>query len=221
MNQTFIYYTVLFLIIFITISNLVENYRYSPKKIKNIIGIAFLLQIIRIVSLVSDQRYISLFKYVGFLDIIYIPLMALIAFYILLRSDKINFQFFKFAPMVLTGFYIGVITIFKPFFKMSWEYGYVITTEKQILLKSIYILFLVAILSSLILFKKENHSDKKGIVFLGVTLAFIIIENSLELLGVKFLNGAIISELILCILGFYIVLTFKKNRISIRDCIKS
>ncbi|EOU2075512.1 hypothetical protein C4D33_06390, partial [Clostridium perfringens] len=68
MNQTFIYYTVLFLIIFITISNLVENYRYSPKKIKNIIGIAFLLQIIRIVSLialalVSDQRYISLFKY--------------------------------------------------------------------------------------------------------------------------------------------------------------
>ncbi|EOU2050465.1 hypothetical protein C4D32_08030, partial [Clostridium perfringens] len=63
MNQTFIYYTVLFLIIFITISNLVENYRYSPKKIKNIIGIAFLLQIIRIVSLialalVSDQRYI-------------------------------------------------------------------------------------------------------------------------------------------------------------------
>ncbi|EGT0684232.1 hypothetical protein JAG77_002122, partial [Clostridium perfringens] len=65
MNQTFIYYTVLFLIIFITISNLVENYRYSPKKIKNIIGIAFLLQIIRIVSLialalVSDQRYISL-----------------------------------------------------------------------------------------------------------------------------------------------------------------
>ncbi|MEO2596696.1 hypothetical protein ABHA15_08950, partial [Clostridium perfringens] len=74
MNQTFIYYTVLFLIIFITISNLVENYRYSPKKIKNIIGIAFLLQIIRIVSLialalVSDQRYISLFKYVGFLDI--------------------------------------------------------------------------------------------------------------------------------------------------------
>ena len=226
MNQTFIYYTVLFLIIFITISNLVENYRYSPKKIKNIIGIAFLLQIIRIVSLialalVSDQRYISLFKYVGFLDIIYIPLMALIAFYILLRSDKINFQFFKFAPIVLTGFYIGVIAIFKPFFKMSWEYGYVITTEKQILLKSIYILFLVAILSSLILFKKEKHSDKKGIVFLGVTLAFIIIENSLELLGVKFLNGAIISELILCILGFYIVLTFKKNRISIRDCIKS
>ncbi|MCX0405389.1 hypothetical protein LI060_16025, partial [Clostridium perfringens] len=60
-----------------------------------------------------------------------------------------------------------------------------------------------------------------GIVFLGVTLAFIIIENSLELLGVRFLNGAIISELILCILGFYIVLTFKKNRISIRDCIKS
>ncbi|EOU1921567.1 hypothetical protein DMN35_14230, partial [Clostridium perfringens] len=148
-------------------------------------------------------------------------LMALIAFYILLRSDKINFQFFKFAPIVLTGFYIGVITIFKPFFKMSWEYGYVITTEKQILLKSIYILFLVVILSSLILFKKENHSDKKGIVFLGVTLAFIIIENSLELLGVRFLNGAIISELILCILGFYIVLTFKKNRISIRDCIKS
>ena len=53
MNQTFIYYTVLFLIIFITISNLVENYRYSPKKIKNIIGIAFLLQIIRIVSLIA------------------------------------------------------------------------------------------------------------------------------------------------------------------------
>ena len=58
-------------------------------------------------------------------------------------------------------------------------------------------------------------------ILVVVTLAFIIIENSLELLGVKFLNGAIISELILCILGFYIVLTFKKNRISIRDCIKS
>ncbi|TPF99906.1 hypothetical protein [Clostridium perfringens] len=58
-------------------------------------------------------------------------------------------------------------------------------------------------------------------ILVVVTLAFIIIENSLELLGVKFLNGAIISELILCILGFYIVLTFKKNRISIRNCIKS
>ena len=214
------YYIFLLLIIFLSFLMIKKNIDYSPKKIKNIIGIVFLLQIIRIISLialalVSDQRYISLFKYVGFLDIIYIPLMALVAFYILIRSDKIKFHFFKFAPIVLTGFYIGVITIFKPFFKMSWEYGYVITTERQILLKSIYILLLVAILSSLILFKKENHSDKKGIMFLGVTLAFIIIENSLELLGIKFLNGAIISELILCILGFYIVLTFKKNRISI------
>ncbi|MHC9416934.1 hypothetical protein ACY0IV_17775, partial [Clostridium perfringens] len=61
----------------------------------------------------------------------------------------------------------------------------------------------------------------KVLVFLGVTLDFIIIENSLELLGFIFLNGAKISELILCILGFYIVLTYKKNRISIMDFIKS
>lgn len=226
MNQTFIYYTILFFIIFITIGNLVENYKYSPKKIKDIISIVFLLQIIRIISLivlalVSNQRYISLFKYVGFLDIIYIPLLALVAFYILFRSDRIKFEFFKFAPILLTGFYIVVIAIFKPFFRMSWEYGYIVTIERNTLLKSIYIILLVTILSCLILFKKEKHSNKKGILFLGVTLAFIIVENSLELLGIKFLNGDIISELILCILGFYIVLTFKKNRISARDCIKS
>lgn len=220
MNQTFIYYTVLFLIIFITIGNLVGNYRYSPKKIKNIIGIVFLLQIIRIssliaLSLVNNQRYISLFKYAGFLEIAYIPLIVILAFYIFLRSDKIKFEFFKFAPFILIGFYFIMIAIFNPFFTVSWEYGYLITTEKYFLFKAIYIFILTIILSALLLFKKEKHSDKKGVTFLIITVSLILIENSLDLLGTNFLNGTVISEVFLCLLCFYIVLTFKKNRISI------
>lgn len=220
MNQTFIYYMILFLIILITISNLVENYRYSPKKIKNILSLLFILQIIRSISLVvlaliDNQRYVSFLKYLGILELVYIPLLLILSCYTLLRSDKIKFSFFKFAPILLIVFYLGMISIFPPFFNVSWEYGYIITTEKYFCFKSIYVILLILILSSLILFKKEKHSDRKGINCLLITMIAIVIENLMGFFKISFLNANVTTELILCFLCFYIVFTFKKNRVLI------
>ncbi len=218
MNQTFIYYTFLLFIIFITINNLVENYKYSPKRIRLTIGFALLFQITRILSfivlgIVNRQIYVSFFKYTVFLDIFYIPLIIILAFYIFLRSDKLNVSKINRAICILGAFYLGMILLFKPFFKATWEYGYIIRVENELFFRGIYSILIVFILGVILFFKKESHSNKNGLIFLICVSVIILGENLLSLIGIKFLNGFVISECMLTFLCFYIVNTFKKNRV--------
>lgn len=217
MNQTFIYYTFLLFIIFITINNILENYKYSPKKLKSIISISLLLQIIRVVSLiilgvVNRQIYVSFLKYTVFLDILYIPLIIILAFYIFLRSDKLKMKYLNISTGILICFYLVMLYYFKPFFKATWEFGYIIGVENELFFRGVYSLLVILILGVILFFKKESHSNKRGLVFLICISGIILGENLLSLVGIKFLNGLIISECILTFLCFYIVNTFKRNR---------
>lgn len=218
MDRNFIYYTLLLFIIFITINNLIESYKYSPKKLKSIINIVLLLMLFKGISLfmlsfVESQRQLFLLKYTVFLEFMYIPIMALLSLYIFLRRDKGSFRRVKIIALVLFVFYIGTLGVLKPIFDLSLNYGYLITFKEEFFIRLIYLILLCFLLSLIILLKKEKHSNKSGLFFLGGVLAFIIVENSLSLLGIGILNGYILSDLLCGFLFFYVIETFKKNRI--------
>lgn len=220
MNQTFIYYAILLFILFITISNILENLKYSPKKLKLLLSIIFSLQFIRVISLVllalvEKQNYIGFLKYPMFFDLIYIPTILLLAFYVFLRSDKISINAIKVSLVVLVGFYFAMMYFFKPYFKATWEFGYLIRMDNEILFKGIYLFLLAIIISLIILFRKENHSNNIGISLVSVVGFLIILENSLALIGIELINESLISEIGLTCLCFYLLNTFKKNIISV------
>ncbi|MGG5461891.1 hypothetical protein [Clostridium sp. B9] len=220
MNQTFIYYAVLLIIIFITINNILENLKYSPKKLKLLISIAFIFQLIRgisliVLALVEKQNYIGFLKYTIFFDLIYIPLILMLAFYVFLRSDRVNFNIIRLSFGILSMFYLGMIVFFKPYFKATWEFGYLINVDNEFLFKGIYLFLLSIIISFIILYKKEKHSNNTGIIGVVFVGFLIILENSLGLIGLEFLNACLISEVALTCLCFYFLTTFKKNIISV------
>ncbi|WP_300350775.1 hypothetical protein [Clostridium sp.] len=117
------------------------------------------------------------------------------------------------AICILGAFYLGMILLFKPFFKATWEYGYIIRVENELFFRGIYSILIVFILGVILFFKKESHSNKNGLIFLICVSVIILGENLLSLIGIKFLNGFVISECMLTFLCFYIVNTFKKNRV--------
>ena len=121
----------------------------------------------------------------------------------------------KISIFILGAFYLGMILLFKPFFRATWEYGYIIGVENELFFRGIYSVLIVFILGAILFFKKERHSNKNGIILLFFVSLIILCENLLSLIGIKFLNGLIISECILTFLCFYVVNTFKKNRVSL------
>lgn len=218
MDKSFIYYTLLFFIIFITISNLIESYRYSSKKLRFTINIGLLLIIFKGISLfilvfTESQRHVFLLKYTVFLEYIYIPIIVLTSLYIFLRRDKGSFKGVKIIVLILFILYIGTLGVLNPIFDLSLDYGYLIKFKEGNYIRLFYLILLCFLLSLIILLKKEKHSNKSGLFFLGVVLFFIIVENSLSLLGIGILNSYILSDLLCGFLFFYVIGTFRRNRI--------
>lgn len=214
MINIFPYYMIVLLIILLSLINLIKNIRYSPKRIKTLLALMLILEIIRYIvillcGLVSKQEYLNLVKPASFLYFLYIPIIILICFYIFWRNEKVLFNKVNILSLVLFIIYVITIILFKPYFKASWHYGYIITTDNDVFFKAIYILILMGILSFIILSKKNKYCNNKGISFLVIVTVLIMIENSLYMLNVYYFPNCILSELILLILCNYGIDIFK------------
>lgn len=201
------YYALLFLIIIFYCVTLISNIRKSPKRIKVTCSILIILAIIKNVAIISisfleNPSYINICKILCFSNLVYVPSILLVMFYIFLRKNEFNFN-------IIIGIIISMVVTFLLFvtklsgrFIVFLEYGYVIDVNKNIF----SVVFIVAIVSYLIIFlfsKKYSRTKNKGILGIVAVSVIYILEYLIILCGFNIYPYVLIGEILLIGLMYY------------------
>lgn len=213
MLNAFSYYTLLVLIIIFYLFLFIMNLRNSPKKIKIamciFIGFAIVKNGFLLFMAISEIGInINVAKILSFLDLAYIPAIIVILFYIFWRSNKVDFN--KMIK-VLVGFvvlYSTVMLLFKPIFKVRWEFGYTIEMMNNFNFRMIYIAIILLLLIFMVLVKIGIQTNTLGINLIVITLCVYIFEN-LIYLSFNYFPYCLVSEVFLTSSIFYGLRTFK------------
>ena len=214
MLSTFSYYILLLLIIIFYLLLFFINLKKTPKKIKPAMGIFIFLAVLKNIFLLfmvftSLKISIEVAKIIGFLDLLYIPAIIIILFYIFWRTDKVKFNKINIILGVMTLTYFGIMLILKAKFNIRWEFGYVIEMGNNYIFKAIYLIIFLALLISVVLFKFNETTNILGMNILLGLISVLILENLAYILGLRYFPYCLFSELFLIGITFYGFRTFK------------
>ena len=214
MLSTFSYYALLLLIIIFYLLLFFINFKKVPKKIKLTMGIFIFLAVLKNIFLLfmaftSLKISIEVAKIIGFLDLLYIPSIIVILFYIFWRTDRVKFNKINIILGAMTLTYFCIMLIFKAKFNIRWEFGYVIEMGNNYIFKSIYLIIFLALLVSVVLFKFNETTNLLGMNILLGLISILILENLAYILGLRYFPYCLFGELFLVGITFYGFRTFK------------
>lgn len=211
----FIYLCILLFIIIFSLYLISLNAKRCPIKIQKFYLVTLIILVVRYLSLLSlwlveSQKIIYFIKVLTQLTFIFIPLLALAAFYIFLRDENRSFDYNYTFMIILILAYCGISIFYKLDIKVDSVFGFVVR-YKEILMPS---LFYLIILSSLVvitlLFVDKPYSNFVGMRLLLFSLIITVVEFVVFLGGIKVFPYPLIGEI--CILGcsYKAITTFKK-----------
>ena len=216
MNLVYVYLTLLLLNIFFVINIIFSSYNNGPKKIKTFCTIVSLGLILRYLGLLftfimQNIEHIYNIRYLISLNIIGIPGVLLLSYYIFLRKDglKINFIFIILGLLIIM--YIGIIKFVQVSFEIHPIYGYAMKYIEQGWINIGYIFILSLILFMCIISYGVKNSIESGIIMVMVSVMIIIGENILILLGFNLDYNTLIGELVSLITLYYGIKSLKKR----------
>ncbi|SFB36201.1 hypothetical protein SAMN04488528_103428 [Clostridium frigidicarnis] len=215
MNWIFLYLILLLLIIFILGNILFSIYKNAPAKLKFITSILLVMLILRYVSLIlmfilQNVQNIYTLRLAVSLNLISIPCVLLLSYYIFLRRDglKINFMFSILVSLSLLYF---VVMKFVPIsFKIHKVYGYLMNYSLNGWIEITYILILSLILMFCIVSYGSKGSISSGIIMVMVSVMLLIGESTLILLGFNVDHNTLIGEFMSLLVLNYALGTLKK-----------
>lgn len=200
MQLFFIYLVLLLIIIFILYNGIELCFKYAPLKIKYLsIGIlsAMILRYITllIMLVVKNIKYLYIFKPIYFINLISVPVAALIMMYILARNDKIKINFILILLPLFLAAYIIMLYKLPCYTALNTNFGYNMYLDKPIIVYGIFIIINTFILFGTILLLDNKLSNKPGITLVLISALITIVEVLLMLNGVKILPSPIIGDL--------------------------
>lgn len=215
MNWIFIYLILLLFIIFLLGNILFSIYKNAPTKVKVITSILLVMLIFRYVSLIlmfvlQNVQKIYILRLAISLNLVAIPCVLLLSYYIFLRRDglKINFMFIILVSLSLVYF---VVMKFVPIsFKIHKVYGYLMNYNLNGWIEITYILILSLILMFCISSYGSKGSISSGIIAVMFSSMLLIGEYILILLGFNIDHNILIGEFIALLVLNYSVGTLKK-----------
>lgn len=215
MPKVFLYFMILLLIIFLCLNLLSKNIKYSPRKIRIIMTLMLVLELLRsgtliLMSLIPSQKYLFLLKPLIFLHVIYIPMASFVAFYIFWRNDKVSFNLsFILLGVLLAGYAIAMYLL-KGIIQISSSYGYVMSISKEIIFGLSFVSILTLILFIVMFQLNNSFVNKKGLIFLAVCIIIAIFENLGYLCGIYLFPYALFSELAILLITTHSINILKK-----------
>ena len=210
------YYIFLLLIIFLLISLMKKNLEASPKKIKVYMVVVISLFILRYIGLfllciMKDGRFVYMLKPLLFLNHLAIPLIILALAYVYLRWDRLSFTINYIIAFALTVLYGIAIFTMKGKVIFNPTYGYLINIYNETALFLGSLVVLGGLLLYCIYYLDKPNNNKKGMIYLIIASAVVILENVLYLGGLRLFPYPIFGDgIFLVIIGFAIN-TFKKT----------
>lgn len=212
----YIYFLLIIFLIIFVFENLRKNNKFSPFKIKILCNIVLTFMLIREITLLvmfvaSNIANLYLFKVTYFLNIVYIPIIALIIIYILFRSNKIKVIYIFFTGAFLLGIYLYFMCTLGTYIKIDISCGYFMKLfkgEKIYILHIIFALFCIG--AALIMYSKSIY--KIGIILIITTCIVFIIETLFYVIGKGIFVNIIISDVFWSISLNYALSKLKKAR---------
>jgi hypothetical protein len=188
---------------------------HSPKKIKTIALITVIAMSLRyaallILFLAHNIKYLYLLKFLFFMNLIAVPLIAMTALYIFMRGHIINFSYAFIAVVILIMFYSFIMFRCTCFLENYNDFAYT-----MIFVQDSYIYWIYIVLNTIILFFTVFFINKKNINKIGIMLVIIaslgtIIEYIMWIMGITLLGEKVIGDLLWIITLVYALNKVKK-----------
>lgn len=209
-----IYFCLLLLILCLTVYEIVSCRNNAPSKIK-FLGIAALGVIFcRYVSLVvffiiGNIRYIYLLKAFYFTSLLFIPVCGAICLYIVMRSDKVKFNWIMLFSLLCLSGYILIILKFPCHIDISSDV-YIMRFHNSMLVSWIYLIVNTLLLLAAISITNKSGNLKHGVLFLIMSSSAAITEVIICMLGINLMPEPILGEFIWLLTFSYCISKLKK-----------
>lgn len=201
--------------LFIIYNGFKNNLKKSPHKIKLICIFVFSIMFIRYLILlgfffVQNIRYLYLFKYEYFLNLLAIPIIGLIVIYIFMRDYKVKFSLIFPITIMLTILYGFLVNMCDLIVKVDIIYGYYMRLENSVYIYIGYMIINVILITLIINIYKPNL-DKRGIIFIVVSSMVTILETLLFIIGKEIFIELIIGDILWMLTLNYGISKLKKS----------
>lgn len=215
MIKIYLYLFLLLLMIFLGGRALLLNGKGAPYKIKLFNYIIIITLILRYVSLgvlfsIQNLNYIYHVRPALHTDLVTVPLMLLVCFYIFFRNEKLSFNYNFILLALLSAFYIYIILSFKITFKLNKYYLYVSSFNNEAYIYLAYAVIITIIMIVTIFNLGNPNSNSKGLFMVLITSIILIAETFMYLLGISLLDQRIFGEIFALLTLNYGLGTFKK-----------
>ena len=216
------YYIFLLLIIFLLIIIIVKNEKLSPIRIKVYLFAVLILFLFRYIGLfllcvVKGGTFIYYFKSILYLNHLAIPLIVLALAYVYLRWDTLSFRINYFIATLLgLVYFIGMFFI-NGRVLFDVKYGYIINIQNEESLFLVSLFIVGGLLIFCIHFLDKPNNNRKGMCYLILALAVVIIENVIYLGGIRIFPYPIIGDGIFLILMNLCINKFSNSKFKIKN----
>lgn len=217
MLKSYIYLLIQMLLILICINSTGTARRYAPAKVKILSMAVLILETLRVVSngvlFVSDNiLFLYILKYFNFLNIVVIPLAAVITLYIFYRSDSLKFDYVIIAGVFIFGGYLFAVFNMDYYIKRTQLYGYCIYMEELAYMQLVELILLSFVLISAMLSLGRKVANNNGLILIITAAVIAIAEIVLKAFNIELLNNQILGDAAWMIVLQYAINTMKTSK---------
>jgi hypothetical protein len=202
----------MFLLLYYGLSSSV---RFAPLKIRIIslaalaaLGTRYIALIIFLIS--GNIKNLYLLKPLMFLNLLCLPVLAIISIYIYARNDKIKFNYYIISASLLLFIYIAAIIKLPVSIEIYGNLGYVMRFYNELLVYGIYLIFNTIFFFIAVVFLGNKTSNKLGMWLIFVASLIVIIEIIVKSIGVSMLPSILFGDIIWILAADYALYKLRK-----------
>lgn len=217
MLSSYIYVFIEMLMIIIGLKAIDTAKRHSPRKIRGVAVFVLTLEIIRFAANIllfisKNILFLYTLKFFALINLVVIPITAILCFYIFLRSDELNFDYIIFACAIL--FIIYAFTAFNMdyFIQRTNSFGYFITFQQWVYIELALIAILSSVLVASIITIGRKVSNNIGLMLIIVATVIVVAEIVAKLFEIQVMPNLLFSDFVWILVLQYALSTFKLNK---------
>lgn len=214
--NTYVFYLALLLLMFLLIYYGVScSVRFAPLKIR-IISLAALAALgaryiaLLIFLITGNIKNLYLLKPLMFLNLLCLPVLAIISIYICARNDKIKFNYCIISASLLLVLYIAAIIKLPVSIEIYGSLGYIMCFYNELLVYGIYLIINTIFFFKAVVFLGNKTSNKLGMWLVLVAVLTVIIEVIVKSSGVSILPSILFGDVIWIFAADYALYKLKK-----------
>ncbi len=215
MGIYFLYLTLLLLMFLLIYFGVNLSFKFAPNKIRVLSLLALITISFRYIALIiflitGNIKNLYLLKPLMFLNLVCLPVLAMISLYICARNDIIKFNYCIIVSVILLAAYIAAIIKLPMSIEMYGNLGYIMRFNSELLVYGVYLIINTILLFIAVLFLDNKNSNRLGILLILASAFVVIVELLAKGVGVIILPAVLFGDIIWIITADYTLYKLKK-----------